>query len=995
MLLALMPVAVHAQADAKLIAKAEKGNAAAMVRLGECYENAAGVPQDSAIALQWFQKAADLGDGEAWLRVSRYYLRSSLMPHDTARFLSIRREWAEKGLPNALAGMHVIYEQGLGVEVDSAKAFEYLQLAVKKGSPWAYNYMGYAYANGEYGLPKDEKKALGFWQKAWKAEDYGSGEALSSYYIGKNDYKTAWKYVNEALRWGEPWARITAAQMTYLGWGVAIDEVAAQQMMAEVATMFPVDYAYAQAGNVFLTPDSAELRDEARGLAYWHKGAALDGPDCLLRLGGYYEAQQEYDSAFFYCARVADQKKDPGRAGIACYALSSFCYNGQGCEASIDEAMRWLHKGADEYKDATCARTLASFYEDEEYSDALLAVKYYRLAADQGDMDALESLGKCYANNANNERAMECYREMVDKGNPDGYYQMAALTDSVKYLETGVKKGSPKCAEVLGSLYEKGSEALNIKQDYKKAAALYQQAATPFSKYRLGYFYLDGKLGKQKPKEKAQGLTLVEEAATEGWIDAIYFLGLCYEEGEYVDSADHEKALEYYRTLADNEVAAGQTKVGTFYETGSGGLEADTAMAIEYYRKAAEQDYPLAVLYLGDMYRLGCSALPQDKAKAFELYTHADELGSGAGTYYIGRSYLEGCGVDIDTAKAIPYLYTAANEAGVGNAAYKLADFYNYGRGGLEANGDSALHYYFMGHQNGSADASCFIGRQLIREEEYEQAVQYLTVAAQRGSAEALVYLGVCLQNGLGTEANPEGACNLFRAAISREKNAQAYGSLGLATLQGNGTAQDETLAKAYLDTAVSLGHEKSNYYLGLCHLHGWGCRADTVAAIRCLERAADNGEIRAINTLGDLYEEQGDFKNAVLYFEKGVTLGSLESYCNLGYCYQEGQGVVLNSRKAFELYMVAADHEYVRGYMLVAQSYMNGMGVEQSYPEGMKWLEKAANAGNLAAMYYLGAIYADGEEGVKPDAKKAKAWYKKAAAEGYTPAQAALERMK
>jgi len=60
-----------------------------------------------------------------------------------------------------------------------------------------------------------------------------------------------------------------------------------------------------------------------------------------------------------------------------------------------------------------------------------------------------------------------------------------------------------------------------------------------------------------------------------------------------------------------------------------------------------------------------------------------------------------------------------------------------------------------------------------------------------------------------------------------------------------------------------------------------------------------------------------------------------------------------------------------------------------------MKWLEKAANAGNLAAMYYLGAIYADGEEGVKPDAKKAKAWYKKAAAEGYTPAQAALERMK
>ena len=132
-----------------------------------------------------------------------------------------------------------------------------------------------------------------------------------------------------------------------------------------------------------------------------------------------------------------------------------------------------------------------------------------------------------------------------------------------------------------------------------------------------------------------------------------------------------------------------------------------------------------------------------------------------------------------------------------------------------------------------------------------------------------------------------------------------------------------------------------------------------------------------------------------MLYYEKGVTLGSLQSYCNLGYCYQEGTGVVLNSQKAFELYMVAADHEYIRGYLMVAQSYMNGMGVEQSFPEAMKWLEKAAEAGNPTAMYYLGAIYEEGEEGVKADLKKAKAWYKKAAAEGYAPAQAALERMK
>ena len=103
----------------------------------------------------------------------------------------------------------------------------------------------------------------------------------------------------------------------------------------------------------------------------------------------------------------------------------------------------------------------------------------------------------------------------------------------------------------------------------------------------------------------------------------------------------------------------------------------------------------------------------------------------------------------------------------------------------------------------------------------------------------------------------------------------------------------------------------------------------------------------------------------------------------------------MLNSAKAFELYMVAANHDYMRGYLLVSQCYMNGVGVEQSYPEAMNWLQKAADAGNPMAMYYLGALYEEGEEGVKPNAKKAKKWFKQSADAGYAPAQAALERMK
>ena len=223
----------------------------------------------------------------------------------------------------------------------------------------------------------------------------------------------------------------------------------------------------------------------------------------------------------------------------------------------------------------------------------------------------------------------------------------------------------------------------------------------------------------------------------------------------------------------------------------------------------------------------------------------------------------------------------------------------------------------------------------------------------------------------------------------------RAYTQLGIACLQGNGCPEDESLGKAYLDTAANMGNVLAMYDLGLCYLNGYGCLVDTALAISWLEKAADNEKIEAINELGDVYEAQGDFKNAVLYYEKGVTMGSLESYCNLGYCYESGQGVVLNSKKAYDLYMYAAEKGYPRALMNVASCYLNGIYVEPNAAEALNWLIKAADAGNVKAMYYCGSILENGEDGVPVDLKKAKAWYKKAAAAGYAPAAAALGRMK
>lgn len=999
-LTALLPVMATAQADKKLIDKAHQGDVVAMVRLGECYENGAGVQHDSTLALQWFQKAADLGDGEAWLRIARYYMKGTLLPKDTARAFAIRKEWADKGLGNAIAVLGQCYEYGDGCKADTAKALELYREAYKKGTPWGYYCMGMTAMYGLGDIAADKKLAVRCLEKAKKAGDVDAIFVLARYYMFSGDTKKGWKYINEGMKWCDPDVVSLAAECYFAGIGVEMDEAKAQHLLDSLVKEHPtLRYTQSLAGLYYMYPDNPGLRDSAKAIQYWLDGDAFGSSFCRLRLGRFYSEQEQYDQAMPLFRKVALSTRPADNQAEGCYLMGVMHYNGFGCKPDVDSTIYWLKRGADQYKDASCAMFLASIYESDEHKDMPQAVKYYRFADQNGDTTALANLGRLYATNGNVDRAIECYQQMIDKGQADGYYYMGLLYDQAgdgkkcnEIMAKGDKKGSKLCAEVLGSVYEFGFDDTKI--DTKKAAKYYERSATPKSLYRLGLFYLNGEIGKQKPADIEKGLSLVSQSADQGFIDAIYTMGYCYETGRYVDTVDHYKAVSYFQQLADNDVPAGQFKMGLYYELGDGGIEADSSKAIDYYQKAAAQGHGEAMCYLGDFYRIG-QYLPLDKAKAFELYSQAHEAGEEMGTYYVGRSYLEGCGVEIDTIAAIPYLKAAAAQ-GVGNAAYKVADIYNFGRAGVPADGDTALAYYVSGHENGSGDASYFLGRLLLNQENFESAFQYFAVAAQRGNVDGIITFAVMLQRGVGTnEADPATAYKIFENAARQFGDHRAYCQLGIACLQGNGCPEDEALGKAYLDTAANLGNTLAMYDLGLCHLNGFGCVPDTALAIAWLEKAADNENIDAINTLGDVYEAQGDFKNAVLYYEKAITYGSLDGYCNLGYCYEQGQGVVLNSQKAYEHYLYAAEHGSTRGCMMVANCYIHGIYVEESVAKALEWYTKAAEGGNVLGMYYCAAILENGDEGVPANKKQAKKWYKMAADAGYDPAAAALSRMK
>lgn len=80
---------------------AEKGYAFAQFNLGVLYDRGHGLPQDNALAMQWYQKAA------------------------------------EQGLPQAQVNLAIMYEEGQGVPVDKVRAYFWYALANEQGDSQA------------------------------------------------------------------------------------------------------------------------------------------------------------------------------------------------------------------------------------------------------------------------------------------------------------------------------------------------------------------------------------------------------------------------------------------------------------------------------------------------------------------------------------------------------------------------------------------------------------------------------------------------------------------------------------------------------------------------------------------------------------------------------------------------------------------------------------------------------------------------------------------
>ena len=150
--------------------------AEAMGSIGALYFHGQGIEQDYAQALEWYRKAADLGETDSMINIGGMYLYGQGVEQDYTQALEWYEKAADLGKENAMGWLGYLYYNGLGVEQDYTQALEWFKKGADLGEPSAMNNLAGMYYYGQ-GVEQDYTQALEWYEKA---ADLGNTDAMKS-----------------------------------------------------------------------------------------------------------------------------------------------------------------------------------------------------------------------------------------------------------------------------------------------------------------------------------------------------------------------------------------------------------------------------------------------------------------------------------------------------------------------------------------------------------------------------------------------------------------------------------------------------------------------------------------------------------------------------------------------------------------------------------------------------------------------------------------------
>jgi hypothetical protein len=432
----------------------------------------------------------------------------------------------------------------------------------------------------------------------------------------------------------------------------------------------------------------------------------------------------------------------------------------------------------------------------------------------------------------------------------------------------------------------------------------------------------------------------------------------------------------YARAQAGNP--ADQNEVGGWYYRGRH-VPQNFQTAAQYWAKAAQSGNALAIGNLALCYQTGNGVNAPDSLRAAGLYL---------------RSIREGNNALFDVQKR------AAREGNVFSAAL-VAQCYADGIGTAK-NLDSAIEYYTIAAEKGSVLSQRRLGLALFNRRQNERAFEWFERAADAGDVNSVFMVGRMYLQGRGTARNASrGVDFLLRAA--REGHANAMLMLADCYIDGDGVTRNPSQGIDWLRRAAGKGLAKADWQLAKCEMNGTGTPVNYALATYYFSQAipqnysgtftrlitdtiADSPYVKYLR--GRKAYSRHDFDQAMELFKEVERTNRAEG--------QLMQGVILansnysrhNLDKGIKLIRKAAESDPQAMYVL-ASLHEQGRGVDQNMPRTVELYTASANAGYGPAMCALADMYFEGR-GVDQDYTLAVKYYTEARDSGQLTPSAA-----
>lgn len=294
---------------------------------------------------------------------------------------------------------------------------------------------------------------------------------------------------------------------------------------------------------------------------------------------------------------------------------------------------------------------------------------------------------------------------------------------------------------------------------------------------------------------------------------------------------------------------------------------------------------------------------------------------------------------------------------------------------------------------------SCYAAGALGLKKDINEALKWLTLAAEQNHAKAQSYLGIILASG-ATGKRDIAKAQTWRELAAKNGDATEKWTLGNAYLFGYLVPRDHARALHWIEEAAKLDHPDAlakviDLYEKLqavaktdAELQAYTQKVDYWKKhFSNLElKSAENGNPIAMNAVARKFLKGTDglprnIIKAIYWHKKAADKGNLSSIETLAKMYARGRYVTKNPERAREYFLKIAEKD--PNYSLkISSLYATGKdGFPKDAEQSLYWLERAAENLDDSTKLYLAWRYWSGTNAPK-DSKRALLWCEKASSD-------------